>query len=148
VSDPKLVQGAGAPNTIDPLAPANRPNLPRSAGLKPGSPAGTSFSEILRARQQADSAQTANGSTSGAIRFSAHAQTRMQSRQIDLQPGQLQRLQGAVQLAAGKGARDSLVLMDNMAMVVNVPNRTVVTIVDKDSLTQNVFTNIDSAVIA
>jgi flagellar operon protein len=57
-------------------------------------------------------------------------------------------LQGAVQRAASKGARDALVLMDDLAMVVSVTNRTVVTVVDKDNLKQNVFTNIDSAVIA
>ena len=60
----------------------------------------------------------------------------------------LDRLNGAVQRAADKGSRDALVLMDNVAMVVSVKNRTVVTVVDKDSLKQNVFTNIDSAVIA
>ncbi len=60
----------------------------------------------------------------------------------------MERLQGAVQRAANKGSRDALVLMDNLAMVVSVKNRTVVTVVDKDNLKQNVFTNIDSAVIA
>jgi flagellar operon protein len=84
----------------------------------------------------------------GELRFSAHAQTRIQSRQIALEPSHLDRLQGAVQRAASKGARDALVLMDDLAMVVSVTNRTVVTVVDKDNLKQNVFTNIDSAVIA
>ena len=60
----------------------------------------------------------------------------------------MDRLQGAVQKAAGKGSRDALVLMDDLAMVVSVTNRTVVTVVDKENLKQNVFTNIDSAVIA
>jgi flagellar operon protein len=147
MSDPNILQGAGALNTINPLAPARPASPAKPAGLQTGGATGTPFSEILKARQ-AESAQSLAGPASGAIRFSAHAQTRMQSRQIDLQPGQMQRLQGAVQLAAGKGARDSLVLMDNMAMVVNVPNRTVVTVVDRDSLKQNVFTNIDSAIIA
>jgi flagellar operon protein len=82
------------------------------------------------------------------VRFSAHAQTRLQSRQIALEAGHLDRLQGAVQRAASKGARDALVLMDDLAMVVSVVNRTVVTVVDRDNLKQNVFTNIDSAVIA
>ena len=60
----------------------------------------------------------------------------------------MDRLNGAVQRAAGKGSRDALVLMDDLAMVVSITNRTVVTVVDKESLKQNVFTNIDSAVIA
>ena len=53
-----------------------------------------------------------------------------------------------VQLAASKGARESLVLMDQTAFVVSVPNRTVITVVDQPNLKQNVFTNIDSAIIA
>lgn len=60
----------------------------------------------------------------------------------------MDRLKGAVQKAASKGSRDALVLMDDFAMVVSVTNRTVVTVVDKENLKQNVFTNIDSAVIA
>jgi len=84
----------------------------------------------------------------GALKFSSHAQTRIQSRQITLGAAEMQRLEGAVQKAASKGARESLVLIDQTALVVSVPNRTVITVVDKDNLKQNVFTNIDSAVIA
>ena len=53
-----------------------------------------------------------------------------------------------MQRAAGKGSRDSLVLLDNAAFVVSVTNKTVITVVDRESLKDNVFTNIDSAVIA
>ena len=60
----------------------------------------------------------------------------------------MERLRSAVDKAAGKGSRDSLVLMDDLAMVVSITNRTVVTVVDRENLKQNVFTNIDSAVIA
>ena len=105
-----------------------------------------SFGELLRARQgvAAPSVQP----TLPELRFSAHAQTRLQSRNIALDPAHLSRLEGAVGRAASKGSRDALVLMDDMAMVVSVKNRTVVTVVDRDNLKQNVFTNIDSAVIA
>jgi len=109
------------------------------------SAAGQSFGEILRACQGVASSAPAPAS---ALRFSGHAQTRLQSRNISLTGSQMDRLQGAVQKAAGKGSRDALVLMDDLAMVVSVTNRTVVTVVDKDNLKQNVFTNIDSAVIA
>ena len=61
---------------------------------------------------------------------------------------ELQRLDRAVALADNKGARDSLVMINNTALVVSVKNNTVVTVVDKDSAVGNVFTNIDSAVIA
>lgn len=102
-----------------------------------------SFSELLRSQQG-----LAPQPIGGELKFSAHAQTRLQSRNISLQPAQITRLEDAVQKAANKGARGSLVMMDDLAMVVSVKNRTVVTVVDKDSMKQNVFTNIDSAVIA
>lgn len=108
-----------------------------------------SFSEMLSLQQGlAPSGEALSFPPMGGVRFSAHAQTRMQSRQLSLNPEHLQRLQGAVDRAAGKGSKDALVLMDDMAMVVSVKNRTVVTVVDKDNLKANVFTNIDSAVIA
>lgn len=82
------------------------------------------------------------------LRFSAHAQTRIQSRKIDMTPQILNKLEKAVSEAAGKGGKESLVLMDNMAFIVNIPNRTVITAMDGDNLRESVFTNIDSAVIA
>jgi len=81
------------------------------------------------------------------LTFSAHAQSRLLSRQISLTDPQMQRLQQGVQNAAGKGARESLVLMDNLAFVVSVKNRTVITAVEGAAQSGNVFTQIDSAVI-
>lgn len=60
----------------------------------------------------------------------------------------MQRLAGAVDKAAAKGSRDSLVLMDDLALVVSIRNRTVITAVDANSRRGNVFTNIDSVVLA
>ena len=57
------------------------------------------------------------------------------------------KLGNAITKAAAKGARESLVLMDQAALVVSVPNRTVITAVDKNALKENIFTNIDSAMI-
>ena len=57
------------------------------------------------------------------------------------------RLQDAVLRAQAKGSRESLVMMDKAAFVVSIRNRTVITAVDQESMRQNVFTNIDSAVI-
>lgn len=92
--------------------------------------------------------QQARQNQAGVLKFSAHAQTRIQSRQIALGAAEMQRIEGAVEKAAAKGARESLVLIDQTALVVSVPNRTVITVVDRESLKQSVFTNIDSAVIA
>jgi flagellar operon protein len=82
------------------------------------------------------------------VGFSRHAQDRMASRGIRFSDSDLQRLSGAVDQVQAKGGRDSLVLMDNTALVVSVKNRQVVTVMDQAQLKDNVFTHIDSAIIA
>ncbi len=84
----------------------------------------------------------------GSVKFSRHASQRMQTRGIAFSESQLQRLDTAVSQVNAKGGRESLVLLDNTALVVSVKNETVVTVVDQEQLKNNVFTNIDSAVIA
>ncbi len=72
----------------------------------------------------------------------------MQRRGIELNPTTLSRLHEGVGRAAGKGSRDSVVLVDGTAFVVSVANRTVLTAVDQQHMREHVFTNIDSAVLA
>ena len=81
------------------------------------------------------------------LKFSHHAIERMQSRGITYSPQDLTRLGEAVQKAAAKGSRDTLVLMDHSALIVSVKNNTVVTVMDKSALKENVFTNIDSTIV-
>lgn len=81
------------------------------------------------------------------LTFSQHALTRLAERGIKLAEADMQRLEGAVQKAAAKGAKESLILMDNVAYVVSVVNQKVITAVDQMSLKENVFTNIDSAIL-
>jgi flagellar operon protein len=81
------------------------------------------------------------------LKVSGHAQTRLQSRNIDLGQSEWNRVLEGVDRAAAKGAKESLVMVDDVALVVSVRNRTVITAVDKGQLKDNVFTNIDSAVI-
>src|SRR5260221_14654702 len=83
----------------------------------------------------------------GALKFSAHAKERLSMRNINLSAEDISRLTDAVNKAAGKGARQSLLVMDNQAFIVSVTNRTVITALDCGSMKENVFTNIDSAVI-
>lgn len=82
------------------------------------------------------------------VKFSAHAQSRLNSREIDLSDKDIARLESAVSQAQQKGGNESLVLMDEKAFIVSVPNRTVITVVNKNNLDSNVITNIDSAVFA
>ena len=84
----------------------------------------------------------------GHVQFSGHALQRVRRRGIDLGQPTLARLQQGVERAAGKGARESVVFVDNTAFVVSVRNKTVITAVDRDHMKDHVFTNIDSAVIA
>ncbi|WP_410769252.1 TIGR02530 family flagellar biosynthesis protein [Fontibacillus sp. BL9] len=81
------------------------------------------------------------------LHFSNHAVKRLEQRGIELKPEQLNQIESAIDSAAAKGAKDSLILMKDMALIVNVNNRTVVTAMDGNSMKDNVFTQIDSAVI-
>ncbi len=81
------------------------------------------------------------------VSLSKHARIRMMNRGIKLDKGQMQRLNMAVERARQKGVRDTLVLMDDTAFVVNVKSTTVVTAAKSDTLKDRVFTNIDGAVI-
>lgn len=81
------------------------------------------------------------------LKVSGHAQTRLQSRGIELGEAEWKRVMSGVEKAAAKGAKESLVMMDDVALVVSVKNRTLITAVDSKDAKENVFTNIDSAVI-
>jgi len=81
------------------------------------------------------------------VKFSGHAIDRLNVRRIEFSPNEAARLVTAVEKAAQKGAQTSLVLIDDLALVVSIKNRTVITVADSDHLKENVFTNIDSAVI-
>ncbi|GIP56544.1 TIGR02530 family flagellar biosynthesis protein [Paenibacillus sp. FSL W8-0186] len=81
------------------------------------------------------------------LHFSNHAVKRLEQRGIQLHPEQLHQIESAIDNAAAKGAKDSLILLKDMALIVNVHNRTVVTAMDGNSMKDNVFTQIDSAII-
>ncbi|MGE5606131.1 MAG: TIGR02530 family flagellar biosynthesis protein [Bacteroidota bacterium] len=120
------------PPQIGPIAPA-----PSKPVAKTGVETGTRFETIF---QEQLAEQTG-------IKFSAHALKRLESRQLSLGSQEMVLLKDAVNKAEAKGAKESLILMDQMALVVSIKNRTVITAVDESSLKDNVFTNIDSAVI-
>ena len=100
-----------------------------------------SFQDFLQSAQEKESAKGAE------IAFSVHAQNRLQERNINLSHEDLARLQSAVDKLAQKGARESLIYMQEVALVVSVANRTVLTALAKLQGTDNIITNIDSAAI-
>lgn len=93
-----------------------------------------SFQEVLKQQQSK-------------LKFSKHAMQRLESRNISLSDEQNARLEDGVKQAGDKGINESLVLVDSLAFIVNVPNKTVVTAMDQTETDTNIFTNIDGAVI-
>lgn len=110
----------------------------KSTPIQPGkaaanrSPQTTEFRDMLDAKM---------------LKFSHHAEVRMQQRGIKLQTESLTKIMNAVEEAASKGAQDSLIVFRDIALIVNVPSRTVVTAMDGAQMRSNVFTQIDSAII-
>ena len=81
------------------------------------------------------------------LNFSSHARKRMEVRNIQLNQEQMVRLHEGVIQAESEGARESLVLLENLAFIVSIENRTVITAMDGDRCRKGVFTNIDSTII-
>lgn len=96
-----------------------------------------SFSSLLQKEIQ----------SSSDVKFSKHAQQRLESRNITLSDEDVQKLSSAMDKAQEKGVQDSLVIMKNLAFIVSVPDKTVVTAIPMNEAEQTTFTNIDGAVI-
>lgn len=118
--------------------PPQGPSLRAAGPRQKRSPAvkGASFQDVLK-----KTSETLD------VKFSGHAAERLRSRKIGVTRQQRDQLRGAIDTAATKGARESLVLMDDLALVVSVPNRTVITVARQSDLAEKVFTGIDSAVV-
>lgn len=108
---------------------------PARNGRETSNDANISFQDILLKKQE------------GELNFSKHASLRLEERNISLTEEQNERLQNGVKKADEKGIQESLVMMDSLAFIVNIPNKTVVTAMDQRETVENVFTNIDGAVI-
>lgn len=81
------------------------------------------------------------------LQFSKHAQERVTQRGIEVTPELMNELSEAVRKADAKGAKDIVIFDSVNAFIVNVPNKTVVTTMSGSEMRDNVFTNIDGAVI-
>ncbi len=107
-----------------------------------------------RAPHQTTEAQAAqfrrvlDGMERSSLNFSRHARKRIEQRGLPLDEGRVQRLEEAVERAREKGSRDSLILIDELALVVNIRSQTVVTAIEQPGDGEQIFTNIDSVVIA
>jgi flagellar operon protein len=117
---------------INPVIRSGNVSAPRQSAT-----VGTGFNEILK--------DTIESRTP--LQFSKHANMRLSARDINLSDSQIKRVEDGVLKAKIKGVRDSLVIVDDVALVVNVQNKIVVTALNKEQNDGNVFTNIDGAVI-
>lgn len=121
----------------------NQPLQPRKTRSQ--SPQGTpekgnkekpSFKEVMKKKLNENSR----------VEFSKHARNRMISRDIQVSGNEIRKLNKGVKKAEDKGARDSLIMVNKVAYIVSVENKTVITAIDDKNVKENVFTNIDSAV--
>ena len=92
-----------------------------------------SFGEILNQRIKKE------------LSFSKHAAMRTEERNIQVTGEDLNKLGEACSKAGEKGIKEALFIMNDSAFIVNTPNRTVITVVDKNDMKNNIFTNIDGA---
>ena len=127
----QLIQAPGAARPADPLR-------------KPSSSTdfASELDRLLATPEQESAAPSAE------VHFSKHAKARLQSRGITLDESHMERISKAVDQLEGKGAKESLVLLDDTALIVGVPKRTVITAMSRDEALGNLFTGIDSAVLA
>lgn len=119
-----------------------------SAGAA-NSPKGAEFREALNqvTKSALRNASIEPSASPENLKFSAHAVDRMKSRGISFSPNEMKNIENAVARAAQKGSRDTLVLTGDNALIVSVKNNTVVTVMDRTAMRENVFTNIDSTVM-
>ena len=114
---------------------------PNRAPEKNVGQSGVSFQDILSEKTRITQTDVTS------LRFSKHAANRLSDRNIELTDNQLERLTDGTKKASAKGIQESLVLVDDLAFIVNVPSQTVITAMDQTETNENVFTNIDGAVI-
>jgi flagellar operon protein len=138
MADPKI-SGVQIPPAITPAV------RPRGVPVQIP-PTGTgSFRDVLRTAQPPSA--TVPAPLTQPLKFSAHAQQRLESRNIRLTQDDVAKMNAMADKAAAKGSKQSLFMMRDVAMVVSITNRTVITAVDQSSMKENVFTNIDSAAV-
>ncbi len=121
-----------------PIIPVGRPaNTGKTTEKQNVSNTGSSFDSILQAEVSKQSE----------VKFSKHAMERLQARNISLSKDEIGKLNNAVNKAAEKGVKETLILMGNTAFIANVKSKTIITAAMDENLKENVFTNIDGAVI-
>lgn len=97
---------------------------------------GKSFKEVLDQISKNDK-----------VIFSKHAMQRLEKRNINLSKDDINQISKAVNQAKDKGVKEALIILRDNAFITSIKNNTVITATTGDDLKENVFTNIDGAVI-
>jgi flagellar operon protein len=129
--DPERIQAQLGIQKIQPDKPAAEQQSIREAGEQ--------FRQALEKARQTGQVPD--------VSFSAHASERLLQRGISLDAGDLKKISEGIDRAAEKGAKDSLMILRDMALIVSVENRTVITALQGETAKDNVFTQIDSAIL-
>jgi flagellar operon protein len=140
---------AFVPTRLTPAELEARKQTPARPSVKGEGSAGGTFADALKGAEQAPAqvASATGASLPGSeLRFSAHAEARLRRRDIRLTPADTARISQAVEVARAKGAQESLILFDDLALIVSIRNKLVITALEGGSQA-NVFTHIDSAVV-
>ncbi len=122
---------------ISQLTNAQALQLQHDAAIQDHQESGDQFASMMQERIR---------QTEG-VQFSKHAENRIRQRGIDVSGDVMVQLNQAVEKAREKGARDTVVIGSEGAFIVNVPNNIVVTTISEQEMKNNIFTNIDSAVL-
>lgn len=112
-------------------------SLPQTESIGNAKRKGTGFQEIFQKELE----------KSTGVKLSAHAMERLKDRNINLDDEDIKRLNDAMEKADLKGAKESVLLYKDIAFVASIKNKTIITAVGKDKANENIFTNIDSAVV-
>ncbi|TQR20925.1 TIGR02530 family flagellar biosynthesis protein [Psychrobacillus vulpis] len=81
------------------------------------------------------------------LKVSKHANQRLAERNIHISDAEWQLVSEKVAEARSKGVNDSLVLMDQAALIVSAKNATVITAMDRTEAKNQLFTNIDGTIV-
>lgn len=95
----------------------------------------TSFKEVLSELQNPT------------LKISKHAQERIQQRDIHISDNDWNLIEEKVQEASYKGVTDSLVILQDAALIVSAKNKTVVTAMNIEEAKSQIFTNINGTII-
>jgi len=90
-----------------------------------------------------DNDDTTRPNQTHTVTISNHAQKRLNQNDVCLQDADMHYLEHAVEKLELKGSRQSLILYDDLALIMSIKNKTVITILKAAELSE--VTNIDSA---